>query len=94
MTSASSSTVTLPTHVDVRVVGELHQQCLERLSGPAVSIDGSQVERCDAAGAQLLLAVARRSGSAPVNWALSSALEEQLASQGIDLSVFSPRVAP
>lgn len=87
---SASFTVTLPAQFDVRVVSELHQRFLEGVHASHTLINGEQVERCDAAGAQLLLAVARKE-SGEVRWQLSSALLEQLSLFGVDVSLFASR---
>jgi anti-anti-sigma regulatory factor len=66
----------LPSQCDVRNLAQLHALLSAALSGGArVQVDGTNVELCDTAAAQLLASAAREPN---VTWRLSAAFRAQL----------------
>lgn len=84
--------IVLPQVLDIRSVGSLHGELMVKLQGADLDVDASQVERCDTAGAQLLVALARMSNS-HLTWRLSEPLREHLKALGFDVNLFPGRTA-
>jgi ABC-type transporter Mla MlaB component len=75
--------------VDVRSVAETATRAKALLPTGALTLDASRVTRCDSAGAQLLVSIARALPNGA--WRLSPALEQQLTGLGVPLSLFTAR---
>lgn len=77
----------LPADLDRSAVAELRPRFLEALAGPAITLDGSPVQRADVAGVQLLCALviaAERRGVALAWSVVSPALVTAVRLLGVE----------
>ena len=78
--------IVLPVELDVERVEELRDALVRALAAPAIALDGTQVQRIDAAGVQLLCALvlaAERRGVALTWTAVSPTLVTGVALHGV-----------
>jgi ABC-type transporter Mla MlaB component len=75
--------------VDVRTVAQTATRARALITGGELTLDASRVTRCDTAGAQLLVSIARAVPHGA--WRLSPSLEEALTGLGVPLSLFTSR---
>lgn len=89
----NTNALILPKVLDIRSVASLHSELMAKLQSAHLDVDATAVERCDTAGAQLLVSLARVANSR-LKWRLSDPLREHLKALGFDVNLFHGRTAP